>query len=246
MKRSGCTISASKVVPDTSNAYSPTLEAICVRLIEAYTVENWWPADSQFEVLVGAILVQNTRWVNVAKAVDRLREHRCLDPLSLSRTKQTDLQEWIRSAGCQSVKARRLHSLAAWVVESGGLEALELMPTSDLRSALLKVHGIGEETADAILCFGFSRRVFVADQYARTWLSRTGLVPESAARRYASCRDIVEPALTATTICMQGLHAAIVMHAQSVCRREPECDRCVLAKRCSFACGSTVARDIRC
>jgi endonuclease-3 related protein len=246
MKRSGCTISSSKVVPDTGNPCSPTLEAICVRLIEAYTVENWWPADSQFEVLVGAILVQNTRWVNVEKAIDRLREHQCLDPLSLSHMKHADLQDRIRPAGCQSVKARRLHSLAVWVVESGGLETLKLMSTPNLRSALLKVHGIGAETADAILCFGFSRQVFVADLYARTWLSRTGLVPDSAARRYASCHEIVEPTLAKTKICMQDLHAAIVVHAQSVCRREPECHRCVLTKMCTFAFGTAVARDVRC
>jgi endonuclease-3 related protein len=234
MKQSGWTISGSKVVSGTGNSHLLTLEAICVRLIERYMVDNWWPAESRFEVLVGAILVQNTRWINVEKSINRLRDHRCLDPVRLSHTSQSELEILIRSAGCQSVKARRLHSMTNWVIESGGLAALARLATPDLRSALLTVHGIGEETADAILCFGFARRVFIADRYARTWLSRMGLVPESAARRYSASRDLVEPALAATTIGMKDLHAAIVMHAQSVCRSKPRCHQCVLAGMCAY------------
>jgi endonuclease-3 related protein len=211
-----------------------SFDVACARLIECHDVFNWWPAESRFEVLVGAILVQNTRWINVEKAIDRLRDHRCLDPVRLGRTNRDELQGLIRSAGCQSVKAHRLHSLADWVVESGGLEALELFATEDLRSALLKVHGIGEETADAILCFAFARRVFIADQYARTWLSRMGFIPASATRRYTACRDIVAPVLTDSTICMQDLHAAIVMHAQTVCRPDPRCHQCALATLCAY------------
>ena len=212
-----------------------SLETICSRLIGSYEVENWWPADSQFEVLVGAVLVQNTRWANVEKAIERLRRYDCLDPVRLRDTGTVVLQERIRSAGCQSVKARRLVSLAAWVVDSGGLGVLESMATKELRVALLHVHGVGEETADAMLCFGFSRRVFIADRYARTWLVRMGLVPEAAARCYGSCRDRVEAALVSTSISMQYLHAAIVSHAQTVCRREPECHRCELAAICAHA-----------
>ncbi len=214
---------------------SPRLIATaCVCLIDSYSVENWWPADSRFEVLVGAILVQNTRWTNVARAIDRLREHRLLDPARLSVTPQAELLPLIRSAGCQSVKARRLVALATWVVDSGGLEVLDELETPALRSALLAVHGIGEETADAMLCFGFTRRVFVADKYARLWLSRMGVVSVAGTRNYAACRKIVEPVLAGTNICMQDLHAAIVMHAQSVCRPEPKCSQCALAAMCSI------------
>lgn len=213
------------------------IEIACARLIDSYTVENWWPADSRFEVLVGAILVQNTRWANVARAIDRLREYRLLDPASLSVTPQARLHLLIRSAGCQSVKARRLVSLATWITDSGGLEALDGLATPALRSALLAVHGIGEETADAMLCFGFARRVFVADKYARLWLSRMGLVSVPDTKNYAACRNIVEPVLAGTNICMQDLHAAIVMHAQSVCRPDPKCGQCALSGLCSLGSG---------
>jgi endonuclease-3 related protein len=233
MKRLGCRNNDGKeLVFDTNSLPSLPLEAACARLIESCAVENWWPSQSRFEVLVGAILVQNTRWTNVEKAIDRLRDHQYLDPVRLSRTQPADLQILIRSAGCQSVKARRLQSLANWVVDSGGLEALDALATLQLRDELLKVHGIGEETADAILCFGFARRVFIADQYARVWLTRMGFVAESETRNYSACRDLVEPALAASTICMQDLHAAIVIHGQSICRREPKCSKCILTAIC--------------
>jgi len=221
-------------VSDTNSLSSSSFEAACARLIESYAVENWWPSESRFEVLVGAILVQNTRWTNVEKAIDHLRDHQYLDPVRLGRTQQADLQILIRSAGCQSVKARRLLSLANWVVDSGGLEAMDALATLQLRVELLKVHGIGEETADAILCFGFARRVFIADQYARVWLLRMGRVAESETRNYSACRGLVESALAASTICMQDLHAAIVIHAQSVCRREPKCSKCTLMPICPY------------
>jgi len=217
---------------DRNLGSEPDYPALFLRLIEGYVVQGWWPAESRFEVLVGAILVQNTRWTNVEKAMVCLREQRCLDAESLSRLTATELQLLIRSAGCQSVKARRLLALASWVVASGGLDALKTLTTTALRDELLQVHGIGEETADAILCFGFARPVFIADKYARTWLSRMGLVSESAARRYSTCRQFVESTLTDTPISMQDLHAAIVMHAQSVCRRVPKCGTCRLASMC--------------
>jgi endonuclease III related protein len=211
-----------------------SFESVCAQLINTYTVKNWWPAESCFEVLVGAVLVQNTRWTNVEKAITCLREQQCLDPENLSHINPTDLQNLIRSAGCQSVKARRLMAIASWVVASGGLELLETLTTTEMRDALLNVHGIGEETADAILCFGFARRVFIADKYARTWLLRMGLVSESAARRYSSCRQFAESALAGTDVCMQDLHAAIVVHVQSVCHREPKCCKCTLKDMCSM------------
>lgn len=220
---------------DTCSLSQQNLQEICARLIGTYSVDNWWPAASRFEILAGAILVQNTRWTNVEKAIAQLRDHRVLDPVSLSQLNPVDLQILIRSAGCQSVKAKRLNALAGWIVENGGIQTLDLLATPELRPALLKVHGIGEETADTILCFGFSRRIFIADRYARNWLSRMGLVPESVAKRYAASRDLVEPVLASSPICMQDLHAAIVMHSQSVCcRKQPRCHRCVVAGMCAY------------
>lgn len=93
----------------------PTLPAACRRLIGMYDVNGWWPARSRFEIMVGAVLVQNTRWANVAAAIAALRRERCLNPAKISTLKSADLRALIRPAGCQSVKARRLQALSAWV-----------------------------------------------------------------------------------------------------------------------------------
>lgn len=214
------------------------LEAAASRLIESYDVDNWWPAKSRFEVLVGAILVQNTRWTNVEKAIDCLREKRYLNSVRLSRADPACLQLMIRPAGCQSVKARRLRALARWVVDSGGMEALDSMATVPLRSALLSVHGVGDETADAILCFGFGRRVFIADKYARVWLSRIGLIGGDLSCSYAGSSRVVQAGLADSQICMRDLHAAIVLHAQELCRPEPNCRHCAITEICRYGSNS--------
>lgn len=208
------------------------LEAACRKLIDRYDVAGWWPAQTQFEVLVGAVLVQNTRWTNVSAAILKLRRARRLAPRALCAIPALQLQELIRSAGCQRVKTRRLISLAAWVEESGGLASLGSRPTAALRTALLGVHGIGHETADVILAFGFGRRVFVADRYARSWLMRMGFMADAGARRYESCRRAVESALADSAIRLQDLHAAIVLHGQARCGRQPRCPGCLLQAQC--------------
>jgi len=208
------------------------LEASCRDLIGRYDVADWWPARSRFEVLVGAVLVQNTRWPNVSAAIRELRRTGYLAARRLRVIDAALLQELIRPAGCQRVKARRLIHLATWIDAAGGLNALEGLSTPELRSGLLGVHGIGNETADAILGFGFQRRVFIADRYARTWLMRMGLVPDAEPRNYESCRGTVESALIGSTLCLNDLHAAIVLHGQAHCGRRPRCPGCPLTASC--------------
>ncbi len=208
------------------------LEASCRDLIGRYDVADWWPAQTQFEVLVGAVLVQNTRWMNVSTAILELRRTGFLAARRLCEIDPALLQELIRPAGCQRVKARRLVSLATWIHDAGGLHALDRLPTPELRSGLLGVHGIGYETADAILGFGFQRRVFIADRYARTWLMRMGLVSDAEPQGYESCRRTVESALLGSPLCMNDLHAAIVLHGQAHCGRQPRCLDCPLTTWC--------------
>lgn len=208
------------------------LEASCLELIDRYDVAGWWPAQTRFEVLVGAVLVQNTRWTNVSAAIEQLRRAGNLDARRLCDIDTLRLQELIRAAGCQRVKAHRLISLAAWIEAAGGLASLARWPTSPLRAALLGVHGVGNETADTILAFGFGRRVFVADRYARMWLMRLGIIADAGARYYESCRRAVEAALIDSPVCLKDLHAAIVLHGQARCGRQPRCQGCLLLTRC--------------
>lgn len=204
-------------------------------LLARYPTDNWWPSRSRFEVMVGAVLVQNTRWVNVHRAIAALRARRLLQPEALAATPVDHVGEVIRPAGCQSVKAARLAHLAAGVAQAGGLRRLARHSTHDLRALLRSWHGVGEETADAILLYGFGRPVFIADKYARRWLARMGLFDAgSGAGAYARCRRHVETNLPWSPGEFQALHAAIVLHGQQHCGPQARCQDCCVGDFCSF------------
>ncbi len=210
------------------------LRTACRTLVSSYPVRNWWPARGRFEVLVGAVLVQNTRWANVAVAIRALRRAGCMTPEAVRLLDSSRLQELIRPAGCQSVKACRLKALADWINDSGGIRRLTKKSSSRLREDLLRVHGIGPETADAILCFGFDRPTFIADRYARRWLGRMGALQTDGLIEYERCRLIMEQQLKVAEINLADLHAAIVQHGQSVCGRIPECTACPIRGQCLY------------
>jgi endonuclease-3 related protein len=207
------------------------LRSACLKLTRHYQTDGWWPANSPFEVMVGAVLVQNTRWINVARALVQLTEADCLEPHQIACRPLHELTELIRPAGCQSIKARRLSGLAHWVVTQDGMAALEAWETARLRNALLSVHGIGPETADAILCFAFDRPVFVADQYARRWMQRMGWIESAHHRHYELARSLAERGLRDGAD-HKRFHAAIVLHGQAVCRRVPDCSNCTIQSGC--------------
>jgi endonuclease-3 related protein len=184
--------------------------------------------------MVGAVLVQNTRWSNVDRAIRSMRSAGCMTSAAVGSLNQPSLRELIRPAGCQSVKARRLKALAGWINDSGGIRRLTRKSSSRLREDLLKVHGIGSETADAILCFGFDRPTFIADRYARSWLVRMGVSNTGASLDYERCRQIMGRYLEGLEIDLSDLHAAIVMHGQSVCGRVPECTACPIRRQCLY------------
>jgi endonuclease-3 related protein len=184
--------------------------------------------------MVGAVLVQNTRWINVERAIAILRDRGVLSPQSIAGTEPGRLAAWIRPAGCQSVKSRRLIALSGWVQGNGGISRLRREPSETLRSALLQVRGVGPETADAILCFAFDRPVFIADRYARRWLGRLGVTTGEARSDYERCRVLVEQRLDWGAQQMQLLHGALVQFSQQVCRSAPACMDCFLRRHCMF------------
>lgn len=206
----------------------------CRKLVRQYPVRNWWPARSRFEVMVGAVLVHNTRWANVAGAIEALRAEKCLSPRAVRSLPEKRLQGLVRPAGCQSIKTRRLRALAHAVSEAGGLRVMARMNTARLREELLAVHGVGAETADAILCFAFERPVFIADQYARRWLERMGYISAGTAKNYATTAQCVDSWLEGGVVDQQNLHAGIVLHGQAVCGRSPRCPDCILRSECEY------------
>jgi endonuclease-3 related protein len=203
------------------------------RLLRHYGPQGWWPAQTPFEVMVGAVLTQNTSWRNVERAIAGLAEAGLLDPKALLSADPQELARWLRPSGYFNVKARRLCSLCAWVVEHGGIERLRRWPTERLRASLLAVHGIGPETADDILLYAFSRPVFVIDAYTRRLGGRLGLLDPDA--HYEVVRLDFERALGPDAALFNEYHALIVAHAKHVCSVRPRCGTCVLAARCPGA-----------
>jgi len=180
--------------------------------------------------MVGAVLTQNTAWVNVERAIENLRGAGALSPRAIVQSHPRRLATWLRPSGYFNVKAKRLKALCEWLIEQGGVKALSRQPTEALRAALLAVHGVGPETADDILLYAFSRPVFVVDAYTRRIFSRLGVL--NGDEDYETIRMHFEERLGPDTALYNEFHALIVVHGKEVCRPRPRCGACVLAARC--------------
>jgi endonuclease III related protein len=164
-------------------------------LFHAWGPQHWWPAQSRFEVIVGAYLTQNTAWTNVEKALANLRAARLLSVRAIRRASLAELERLIRPAGYFRQKAGRLKLFVAFLDDQyhGSLAKLFARPTEKLREELLNLHGVGPETADSILLYAGNHPVFVVDAYTRRILARHGILPETT--DYEEIRGLFENAL---------------------------------------------------
>jgi endonuclease-3 related protein len=209
-------------------------------LFRALGPQNWWPARTAFEVIVGAILTQNTAWANVEKAITNLRRERLLTPASLERVPQIKLARLIRSSGYFRQKAKKLKAFVKFLrCEYGGsLARMFRAPTAQLREKLLAVHGIGPETADSILLYAGRHPVFVVDAYTKRIFTRHGLVTEKAG--YEELRALFENTLSRDVQLYNEFHGLIVMTGKHWCRtKNPLCHACPLQR---FLSSETLAR----
>jgi endonuclease-3 related protein len=202
------------------------------RLVAHRGRAGWWPAESPFEVCVGAILVQNAAWTNAEKAIRALREAGRLSYGGLAGLAEADLAELIRPAGCHTVKARRLAAFVAWLGRAWGgrVEAMAGREPLALRAELLGVHGIGRETADSIALYAAGHPLFVIDAYTRRVFARLGLVRGDES--YDALQRFFMDALPEDAPLFNDYHAQIVMLAKDVCRVRPLCSRCSLSSLC--------------
>ena len=157
-----------------------TLLEIYRRLFERYGPQHWWPGDSPFEVMVGAILTQSAAWQNVEKAISNLKNAGVMSPGALRNIPIDELAQLIHPCGYYNAKALKLKALVNWLGASCGddLDKLFALDTDTLRQQFLAIHGIGPETADSILLYAGNKPVFVIDAYTRRIISRLGLTPE--------------------------------------------------------------------
>jgi endonuclease-3 related protein len=195
-------------LPAMSETKHDAIRAYYQTLFSAWGRQHWWPAQSPFEVIVGAYLTQNTSWTNVEKALGNLRQARLLTVRGIRRTPQRQLEQLIRSAGYFRQKARRLKMFVRFLDAryGGSLARMFARPAAELRGELLALNGIGPETADSILLYAGNHPVFVVDAYTRRLLERHQIVPNAAG--YDDIRQLFEQALRATLPPKPILHMA--------------------------------------
>ena len=193
--------------------------------------QKWWPAETPFEVIVGAILTQNTSWKNVELAISNLRRERLLDPARMARVRLPRLERLVRPSGYYRQKARKLKAFLRFLDSEfdGSLDRMFAMPTGALREKLLAVHGIGPETADSILLYAGNHPVFVIDAYARRVLTRHSLA--GAGATYDDAQALFHRHLPHEAPLFNQYHALLVETGKRWCRaREARCEECPLGR----------------
>jgi endonuclease-3 related protein len=206
-----------------------TLRAYFQTLSLALGPMGWWPAKTPFEVIVGAILTQNTAWVNVERAVGNLRRAGLLTPVAMERVSIARLALLVRPSGYFRQKAKKLKAFVRFLRESygGSLARMFRKPTAELRQQLLAVHGIGPETADSILLYAGGHPVFVVDAYTHRILGRHNLT--NGKPDYGAVRSLFEMNLPRDAGLYNEFHALLVNVGKNWCRKgQPRCGECPL------------------
>jgi endonuclease-3 related protein len=197
-------------------------------LYRAYGPMHWWPGETPFEVMVGAILTQNTSWKNVEKAIKRLKEKKLLNPKGIRQLRKSTLASLIRSSGYFRIKAERLKAFVDFLFDEygGNIRKMKKERIGVLRQKLLEVKGIGPETADSILLYGLKKPIFVVDAYTKRILSRHGIVSEKAS--YEEIQNLFVDYLPRDERLFNEYHALLVHLGKTVCKKVPRCDICPL------------------
>ncbi len=201
-------------------------------LFAAYGPQHWWPARTRWEMMVGAVLTQNTSWTSVEKALANLRRARALSVAGLRAMPDAELRRCLRPAGYYNQKTKTLRALLAWLdgMQGGALRRAERVSTAVLRAQLLDIRGIGPETADCILLYGYGRAVFVIDAYTRRSGERLGLLPRGCT--YAAAQAYFMAHLPPDEQLFNEYHALLVQLGKDCCRPQPRCADCPLRRHC--------------
>lgn len=204
------------------------LENVYSKLLRFYGPQKWWPADTSFEMIVGAILTQNTNWANVEKAINNIKTENLLTVSQLEQLELSKLAELIRPSGYFNIKAKRLKQFINFLSTefNGDLEKMFSVPVKRLRSLLLEVNGIGPETADSILLYAGSYPVFVVDGYTTRIFLRLGLLETE--HTYNRIQEYFMNNLPKDVDIYNEYHALIVKHAKEYCNKKPLCKACPL------------------
>lgn len=215
------------------NKIRKQLMSVYHELFRAYGPQHWWPGDTPFEVMVGAVLTQNTSWTNVEKAIANLKRERVLSFPNMIKAPRQKLASLIRPSGYFNIKTKRLRHLLAFIHTCYGDSLARMFATESslLRQQLLSVNGIGQETADSILLYAGAKPFFVIDAYTRRIFSRQGLIPDNA--DYRTVQSLCMDNLPRETRLYNEYHALIVRTGKEYCKKtKPLCGECPINSRC--------------
>lgn len=204
------------------------LLTIYTTLFNHFGPQHWWPGDSPLEIMVGAVLTQNTNWTNVSRAIDNLKQDDLLSLEMLSALPVDVLAEKIRPSGYYNLKAGRLKNLLSFICENGGsLDAFFDSDLTSLRARLLSVKGIGPETADSIILYAARQPIFVVDAYTYRIFYRHGIIPEEAT--YHEIQELFMESLPDDVALYNEYHALLVRLGKEFCKKsKPLCESCPL------------------
>jgi endonuclease III related protein len=205
-----------------------SIKAIYQALYKAFGPQHWWPGDTPFEIMVGAVLTQNTNWGNVEQAIVQLKREGLLSIEAMHDVPVDRLAKAITPAGYFNVKARRLKNLVRFLVEryGGDIRRMRKESLAELRRELLEVNGVGPETADSILLYALDKPVFVVDAYTRRFLRRHNLIKDKA--DYHDIQKMFMDVLPPDAGVYNEYHALIVRLGKDVCRPSARCGQCPL------------------
>ncbi len=197
-------------------------------LFKAIGPRHWWPGDGTLEIIVGAILTQNTAWKNVEKAIANLKKKKCLSLEALDKISQEELAQLIRPSGYFNQKAKKIKIFVRYICSryACSLKKMRQQPLEPLREELLAIHGIGPETADSILLYALEKPTFVVDAYTRRILLRHNWMTEKAG--YEDIRAFFMRHLPPDVALFNEFHALLVYVGNQFCRKVPRCSECPL------------------
>lgn len=203
-------------------------------LLRHFGKQYWWPGETKFEIVIGAILTQQTSWRNVEKAIRNLKKKNLLNEASLHKTNTKKIEDAIKPSGFYRIKTRRLKNFLDYLFEKydGNLRKLLNLDKETLRRELLSINGIGKETADSIILYAAEKPVFVVDAYTHRIFNRIGIIDWT---EYEKTRNFLEKKLEKNVELCKEFHALIVQLGKNICKPKPKCDMCPLNRGCKYA-----------
>lgn len=201
-------------------------------MLARYSPQNWWPGETRFEMMVGAILTQAASWTNVEMAISNLKREDVLSPSAIRNIEIDELAQLVYPSGYYNAKARKLKALATYIGDryADNIDLMSKVDTLALRVELLGVHGIGEETADDILLYALGKPTFVIDNYTKRLFYRLGIAPQNGT--YAQYKALFTDRLPEDRQLFAEYHALIVAHGKDYCKKKPDCKNCCLLTLC--------------